>query len=163
MRRETVRLFPSPASPGLASGVSFSPAQTGAVKVTPMVIPQTASAISCYKSTWAANNSYVQSIQTRDANRVFHGRPFGRKTHTELWIPTITKFYHPPKMDRMNRCFTRGRKARLFASSDRGGEGAAKMYTLIATCKFNDSDPLFSLTDLLARSATSCLSDGNPK
>ena len=34
-----------------------------------------------------------------------------------------------------------GRKAWLFAGSDRGGERAAFMYTLIGTAKLNDDDP----------------------
>ena len=34
-----------------------------------------------------------------------------------------------------------GRKAWLFAGSDRGGERAAAMYSLIVTTKLNDVDP----------------------
>ena len=44
-----------------------------------------------------------------------------------------------------------GRKAWLFAGSDRGGERAAVMYTLIQTAKLNDVDPQAWLTDVLAR------------
>jgi hypothetical protein len=44
-----------------------------------------------------------------------------------------------------------GRKAWLFAGSDRGGERAASMYSLIATCKLNDVDPRAWLADVLAR------------
>jgi transposase len=44
-----------------------------------------------------------------------------------------------------------GRKAWLFAGSDRGGERAAAMYSLIATCKLNDVDPRAWLADVLAR------------
>ena len=47
----------------------------------------------------------------------------------------------------------RGRKAWLFVGSDRGGERAAMMYTLIATCRLNDVDPLVWLTDVLTRIA----------
>jgi hypothetical protein len=39
----------------------------------------------------------------------------------------------------------------LFAGSDRGGERAAVMYTLIQTCKLNDVDPQAWLADVLAR------------
>ena len=46
-----------------------------------------------------------------------------------------------------------GRKAWLFAGSDRGGERAAVMYTLIATAKLNDIDPQSWLADVLARIA----------
>ena len=46
-----------------------------------------------------------------------------------------------------------GRKARLFAGSDRGGDRAAFMYTLIGTAKINDIDPQAWLADVLARIA----------
>ena len=39
------------------------------------------------------------------------------------------------------------------AGSDRGGERAAAMYTLIATAKLNDVDPQAWLADVLARIA----------
>jgi len=38
--------------------------------------------------------------------------------------------------------------------SDRGGERAAMMYSLIVTCKLNDVDPQAWLTDVLARIAS---------
>jgi transposase len=44
-----------------------------------------------------------------------------------------------------------GRKAWLFAGSDRGGERGALMYTLIQTAKLNDVDPQAWLADVLAR------------
>lgn len=43
-----------------------------------------------------------------------------------------------------------GRKAWLFAGSERGGERAALMYTLIQTAKLNDIDPQAWLADVLA-------------
>jgi transposase len=46
-----------------------------------------------------------------------------------------------------------GRKSWLFAGSDRGGERAADMYSLIATTKLNDVDPRAWLADVLARIA----------
>ena len=46
-----------------------------------------------------------------------------------------------------------GRKAWLFAGSDRGGERAAVMLTLIRTCKLNDVDPQAWLADVLSRIA----------
>ncbi|MFC7611350.1 IS66 family transposase [Teichococcus aestuarii] len=46
-----------------------------------------------------------------------------------------------------------GRKAWLFAGSDRGGERAAMMYALITTAKLNDVDPRAWLADVLARIA----------
>jgi transposase len=46
-----------------------------------------------------------------------------------------------------------GRKSWLFCGSDRGGERAAVMYSLIATAKMNDIDPQAWLADALARIA----------
>jgi transposase len=46
-----------------------------------------------------------------------------------------------------------GRKAWLFAGSDRGGQRAALLYTLIVTAKLNDVDPQAWLADVLARIA----------
>jgi hypothetical protein len=46
-----------------------------------------------------------------------------------------------------------GRKAWLFAGSDRGGERAAAMYSLLATAKLNRVDPRAWLADVLARIA----------
>ena len=46
-----------------------------------------------------------------------------------------------------------GRKAWLFAGSDRGGERAAAMYSLIVTAKLNDVDPRAWLADALRRIA----------
>ncbi len=41
----------------------------------------------------------------------------------------------------------------VFAGSDRGGERAAAVYTLIATAKLNDVDPRARLADILRRIA----------
>jgi hypothetical protein len=46
-----------------------------------------------------------------------------------------------------------GRKDWLFACSDKGGERAAAMYSLIQTAKLNGVDPRAWLTDVLARIA----------
>ena len=46
-----------------------------------------------------------------------------------------------------------GRKNWLFAGSDRGGERAAAIYTLIATAKLNGIDPRAWLADVLRRIA----------
>jgi hypothetical protein len=46
-----------------------------------------------------------------------------------------------------------GRKAWLFAGSDRGGERAAAMYSLLVTAKLNQVDPQAWLADALARIA----------
>jgi transposase len=46
-----------------------------------------------------------------------------------------------------------GRKSWLFCGSDRGGQRAAVMYSLIVTAKMNDVDPQAWLADILARIA----------
>jgi hypothetical protein len=46
-----------------------------------------------------------------------------------------------------------GRKSWLFAGSDRGGQRAAAMYSLIVTAKMNGIDPQAWLADVLARIA----------
>jgi transposase len=55
--------------------------------------------------------------------------------------------------ERALRSIALGRKAWLFAGSDRGGERAALMYGLIATAKLNHVDPQAWLADTLARIA----------
>ena len=44
-----------------------------------------------------------------------------------------------------------GRKSWMFAGSDRGGERAAVMLTLIHSAKLNDIDPQAWMADALAR------------
>jgi len=46
-----------------------------------------------------------------------------------------------------------GRKAWLFAGSDRGGDRAAAIYSLIVTAKLNDIDPRAWLADVLRQIA----------
>ncbi|MBB3967381.1 transposase [Rhizobium metallidurans] len=53
--------------------------------------------------------------------------------------------------ERALRGIALGRKAWLFAGSQRGGERAAFMYSLIVTAKMNDIDPQAWLADILAR------------
>jgi transposase len=55
--------------------------------------------------------------------------------------------------ERALRGFALGRKAWLFAGSERGAERAAAMSTLIASAKLNDVDPQAWLADVLARIA----------
>jgi transposase len=55
--------------------------------------------------------------------------------------------------ERALRGIALGRRAWLFAGSDRGGERAAFMYSLIVTAKMNDVDPQAWLADVLARIA----------
>ena len=53
--------------------------------------------------------------------------------------------------ERALRGIALGRKSWLFAGSERGGERAAFMYSLIVTAKMNDIDPQAWLADVLAR------------
>jgi transposase len=55
--------------------------------------------------------------------------------------------------ERALRGIALGRKSWLFAGSDRGGERAAAMYSLIVTAKLNGVDPRAWLADVLARIA----------
>ena len=56
--------------------------------------------------------------------------------------------------ERALRGIALGRKSWLFCGSDRGGQRAAAMYSLIITAKMNDIDPQAWLTHVLARIAT---------
>ncbi len=55
--------------------------------------------------------------------------------------------------ERALRGIALGRKSWLFCGSDRGGQRAAIMYSLIVTAKMNDIDPQAWLADVLARIA----------
>ena len=55
--------------------------------------------------------------------------------------------------ERALRGIALGRKSWLFCGSDRGGQRAAAMYSLIVTAKMNDVDPQAWLADVLARIA----------
>lgn len=56
--------------------------------------------------------------------------------------------------ERTIRSLALGRRNWLFAGSDRGGQRAAIMYSLITTAKMNGVDPQAWLTDVLARIAS---------
>jgi transposase len=56
--------------------------------------------------------------------------------------------------ERALRGIALGRKSWLFCGSDRGGQRAAAMYSLIVTAKMNDVDPQVWLADVLSRIAT---------
>jgi len=61
--------------------------------------------------------------------------------------------------ERALRGIALGRKAWLFAGSDRGGQRAAIMFTLIQTAKLNGVDPQAWLGDVLARIADHKIND----
>ncbi|HEX2646383.1 MAG TPA: IS66 family transposase [Candidatus Dormibacteraeota bacterium] len=72
--------------------------------------------------------------------------------------PAFTRFLDDGRVCLTNNAAERalrgiaiGRKAWLFAGSDRGGERAAAMFTLIETAKLNGVDPQAWLADVLGR------------
>jgi transposase len=72
--------------------------------------------------------------------------------------PAFTRFLEDGRICLSNNAAERGlrgialgRKAWLFAGSERGGERAAAIYTLIGTAKLNDIDPQAWLADVLRR------------
>jgi len=74
--------------------------------------------------------------------------------------PAFTRFLDDGRICLTNNAAERalrgiavGRRAWLFAGSDRGGERAAAIYTLITTAKLNDVDPQAWLADVLRRIA----------
>jgi transposase len=74
--------------------------------------------------------------------------------------PAFTRFLNDGRVclsnnaaERALRCVPLGRKAWLFCGSDRGGDRAAVLYTLIQTARLNDVDPQAWLADVLARIA----------
>jgi transposase len=74
--------------------------------------------------------------------------------------PAFTRFLEDGRIclsnnaaERALRGIALGRKSWLFAGSDRGGQRAAAMYSLIITAKLNDIDPQAWLADVLARIA----------
>lgn len=74
--------------------------------------------------------------------------------------PAFTRFLDDGRVclsnnaaERALRCVPLGRKAWLFCGSDRGGERAAVLYTLVQTARLNDVDPQAWLADVLARIA----------
>ena len=74
--------------------------------------------------------------------------------------PAFTRFLDDGRIclsnnaaERALRGIALGRKSWLFAGSDRGGQRAATMYSLIVTAKMNDVDPQAWLADVLARIA----------
>jgi transposase len=74
--------------------------------------------------------------------------------------PSFTRFLEDGRVclsnnaaERAMRGVALGRRSWLFAGSDRGGQRAAAVYSLIVTAKLNDIDPQTWLADVLARLA----------
>jgi hypothetical protein len=68
-------------------------------------------------------------------------------------VPAIMDPPRPCRYAQNERPTAIGRKSWLFAGSDRGGERATAMYSLIATARLNYVDPRAWLADVLARIA----------
>ena len=93
--------------------------------------------------------------------RVSGGSPIGKALHYMLvrW-DAFARFLEDGRICISNNAAERalrdvaiGRKSWLFAGSDRGGERAAMIYSLIMTAKLNGVDPQAWLTDVLSRIA----------
>lgn len=83
-----------------------------------------------------------------------------RAARSEYDAPSVRKVdasdigpQHPARHGQNDREIALGRKAWLFAGSQRGADRAAAMATLIMTAKLNDVDPQAWLADVLARIA----------
>ena len=98
-------------------------------------------------------------IQTRD--KLSRGHDLAKALNYMLrrW-PSFTRFLGDGRICLSNNAAERalrgvalGRKAWLFCGSDRGGQRAAVLYSLIITAKMNGVDPQTWLADVLARIA----------
>jgi transposase len=98
-------------------------------------------------------------IETRD--KLSRGHDLAKAFNYMLrrW-PSFTRFLNDGRIcltnnaaERALRGIALGRKSWLFCGSDRGGERAAILYSLIVSAKMNDVDPQAWLADVLARVA----------
>lgn len=98
-------------------------------------------------------------IETRD--KLSRGHDLTKTFNYMLrrW-PSFTRFLDDGRTclsnnaaERALRSIALGRKSWLFCGSDRGGQRAAVLYSLITTAKLNDVDPQAWLADILARIA----------
>jgi transposase len=95
--------------------------------------------------------------QTRDKLSRGHDLAKAFSYMLRRW-PSFTRFLTDGRICLTNNAAERalrgvalGRKAWLFCGSDRGGQRAAVLYSLIVTAKLNDVDPQAWLADVLAR------------
>ena len=98
-------------------------------------------------------------IQTRDKLSGGHDLAKALNYMLRRW-PSFTRFLDDGRVCLTNNCAERalrgialGRKSWLFCGSDRGGQRAAILYSLIVTAKMNGVDPQAWLADVLARIA----------
>jgi len=98
-------------------------------------------------------------LATRDKLSRGHGLAKAFSYMLRRW-PSFTRFLDDGRIclsnnaaERALRGIALGRKSWLFCGSDRGGQRAAILYSLISSAKLNDVDPQAWLADVLARIA----------
>ena len=101
----------------------------------------------------------VWMLQTREKLSRGHDLAKAFSYMLRRW-PSFTRFLDDGRIclsnnaaERALRGIALGRKAWLFCGSDRGGQRAAVLYSLIVTAKLNDVDPQAWLADVLAHIA----------
>ena len=103
----------------------------------------------------------LETYMREQVTKLSRGHDLAKAIHYMLkrW-PAFTLFLDDGRVCLSNNAAERGlrgialgRKSWLFCGSDRGGERAAAMYSLIVTAKMNGIDPQAWLADVLARIA----------
>lgn len=103
----------------------------------------------------------LETYMREQVTKLSRGHDLAKAIHYMLkrW-PAFTLFLDDGRVCLSNNAAERGlrgialgRKSWLFCGSDRGGERAAAMYSLIVTAKMNGVDPQAWLADVLARIA----------
>lgn len=103
-------------------------------------------------------NDLIEWMKRERAKLSPHNNVAKAMTYMLKRVDVFTRFLEDGRICLSNNAAERelrgialGRKSWLFAGSDRGGERAAVMLTLIRTARFNDVDPQAWLADVLAR------------
>jgi transposase len=111
-------------------------------------------------------NELIEWMKRERAKLSGHNPVAKAMSYTLKRVDVFTRFLHDGRIclsnnaaERALRGIALGRKSWLFAGSDRGGERAAVMLTLIQTAKLNDVDPQAWLADVLARIADHKIND----
>lgn len=152
-------------------------------KTTPVIAPLAVEAVRRIDAIFAFERiNFGHNAQQRQAARQEHFAPLVADLHAWMTqhcstlsrasdvakamdymlgdLAAFTAFLDDGRICLTNNCAERalrgialGRKAWLFAGSDRGGQRAAFMFSLITTARLNDIDPQAWLADVLARIA----------
>ncbi|HZC57570.1 MAG TPA: IS66 family transposase [Xanthobacteraceae bacterium] len=111
-------------------------------------------------------NELIEWMKRERAKLSSHNPVAKALNYTLKRVDVFTRFLHDGRIclsnnaaERALRGIALGRKSWLFAGSDRGGERAAVMLTLIQTAMLNDVDPQAWLADVLARIADHKIND----